>query len=141
MVALIYLLDSNVLSEPAKPQPDLRLMEAFERHREASCTAAPVLHELHYGMEKLPRSKLKGHLDFYLRTLRDSGIPVLSYDADAALWHARERARLIAEGKTPSFEDGQIAAVAAVNDLVLVTRNTRDFAGFSGLRLEDWFES
>lgn len=29
--------------------------------------------------------------------------------------------------------------VAAVNELVLVTRNTTDFRSFSGLRLENWF--
>jgi predicted nucleic acid-binding protein len=35
--------------------------------------------------------------------------------------------------------DGQIAAIAAVNDLVLVTRNVRDFSGFAGLDVESWF--
>jgi hypothetical protein len=30
---------------------------------------------------------------------------------------------------------------AAVNNLILVTRNTADFAHFAGLRLENWFES
>jgi len=34
--------------------------------------------------------------------------------------------------------DGQIAAVAQVNGLVLVTANRADFARFESLRLEDW---
>lgn len=34
----------------------------------------------------------------------------------------------------------QIAAVAYVNDLVLVTRNVADFQSFAGIRVEDWFE-
>lgn len=65
-------------------------------------------------------------------------MPILPYDEAAADWHARERARLVAAGRTPPLLDGQIAAVAAVNDLVLVTSNVRDFRGFDGLRIEDW---
>jgi len=34
--------------------------------------------------------------------------------------------------------DGQIAALAHESGLVLVTRNTRDFAGFQDLQVEDW---
>ena len=36
------------------------------------------------------------------------------------------------------FVDGQIAAIACVNDLVLVTANKVDFRGFKGLRVEGW---
>ena len=43
-------------------------------------------------------------------------------------------------GKTPSYPDSQIAAIAAVNKLVLVTRNVDDFADFQGLLIENWFE-
>jgi tRNA(fMet)-specific endonuclease VapC len=69
----------------------------------------------------------------------DNALTVLPYDKIAASWHARERARLTRKGKTPSFTDGEIAAIAAVNGLVLVTRNTRDFASFSDIRVESWF--
>jgi len=48
------------------------------------------------------------------------------------------RARLKPVGRTPSFVDGQIAAVAIVNDATLVTANVADFAPFDGLRVEDW---
>jgi tRNA(fMet)-specific endonuclease VapC len=64
---------------------------------------------------------------------------VLPYDEHAASWHARERARLTKRGKPPSFVDGQIAAVAAVNGLTLVTRNVRDFVAFA-VRVESWFD-
>jgi len=42
-------------------------------------------------------------------------------------------------GKVRPFIEAQIAAITAVNDLGLVTRNLRDFAGFAGLKLESWF--
>ena len=64
--------------------------------------------------------------------------PVLDYDRKAADWHALERARLSAAGKTPPFADGQIAAIAHVNGLTLVTANTNDFRRFKGLRVRSW---
>ncbi len=64
---------------------------------------------------------------------------ILPYCDRAAEWFAIERARLTALGRTPSYPDGQIAAIARVNDLVLVTRNVSDFADFDGLTLENWF--
>jgi tRNA(fMet)-specific endonuclease VapC len=44
------------------------------------------------------------------------------------------------EGFTPAFADAQIAAVAAVNGLILETRNTDDFSRFLGLQLINWFD-
>ena len=63
---------------------------------------------------------------------------MLDYDREAADWHARERARLSAAGRTPPFVDGQIAAIAYVNDLILVTANVSDFENFRGLRVQNW---
>jgi len=70
----------------------------------------------------------------FLKTL-----DVLPCDRRAAEWHARQRARLVNEGRTPPYLDGQIAAIAAVNGLTLVTHNVTDFAAFEGLTVEDWF--
>ena len=67
-----------------------------------------------------------------------ASFPVLDYNVEAAEWHALERARLSAVGKTPPFVDGQIAAIAHVNDLILITSNTRDFAEFQELRMQSW---
>jgi len=65
-------------------------------------------------------------------------IPILGYDRAAAEWHARERARLVAKGETPSFADGQIAAIAHVFDLTVVTFNEMDFRRFAGLQVTRW---
>jgi tRNA(fMet)-specific endonuclease VapC len=65
-------------------------------------------------------------------------LPILPYDEAAAEWHAMERARLAALGRTLPFVDGQIAAIAQTNNLVLVTANAVDFRDFAGLTIEDW---
>ena len=65
---------------------------------------------------------------------------ILPYDERAADWHATERARLSSLGQTPPFVEGQIAAIASVNGLVLVTRNTSDYKLFSGLKVKNWYK-
>jgi tRNA(fMet)-specific endonuclease VapC len=65
---------------------------------------------------------------------------ILPYDELAAEWHAKERARLSSTGNTPSFVDGQIASIAKLNGLILVTCNTAVFKKFSKLNVENWHQ-
>lgn len=44
-------------------------------------------------------------------------------------------------GRPRPIVDGMIAAIAATQNLLLVTRNTDDFAGYDGLTAENWFET
>jgi tRNA(fMet)-specific endonuclease VapC len=137
-VSLRFLLDTNTLSEPTRPSPNPQILSRLEEHDGELGIAAPSWHELLFGCERLPRSRRRQQLEDYLSSVVPDSFPVLPYDRAAAAWHAAERARLQAIGQTPPFLDGQIAAVAWVNDLVLVTSNGSDFAGFEGLRIVDW---
>lgn len=139
MGRLRYLLDSNILSEPSRPHPNVYVQARLLAHRHTVCTAAPVLHELRYGLARIPDGRRKQALTHYVEHAVSQHLTILPYDRAAALWHAEERARLTAQGRTPPFVDGQIAAIALVNDLTLVTRNTDDFAAFAGLIVENWF--
>ncbi len=67
-----------------------------------------------------------------------ASFPILAYDEAAADWHGRERARLEALGRTVPFLDGQIASIAQVNGLTLVTFNVKDFARFKDLSATNW---
>lgn len=139
MGGLIYLLDTNILSEPVKPQPNPRVMARLSEFRENCATASLVWHELHCGWTRMAPSKKSRTVGAYLERLLASRLPVLDYDARAAEWHAAERARLMAAGVSTPFVDGQIAAIAKVNGLTLATRNVGDFDSFEGLELADWF--
>ena len=134
-----YLLDTNVVSEPLRPRPRSGLLARLRRRQRECVIAAPVWHELLFGARLLPpASRKRKAVDRYLYEVVLEAFAILPYDAAAADWHALERAKLQRPGRTPPFIDGQIAAVALVNDLVLVTRNVADYAGFEGLRVEDW---
>ena len=85
----------------------------------------------------MPNGKRRRELTSYLEQAVNQLLTILPYDREAALWHAEERARLVSQGRTPAFIDGQIAAIAIVNNLTLVTRNTHDFADFDGLTVEN----
>ena len=138
MVTPRYLLDTDVVSEPTRPAPSAEVLRWLERHEGESAIAAPVWHELRFGCERLPRSRRRDSIESYLVEVVLASLPILDYDRRAAEWHARERARLAKAGQPPPFVDGQIAAIARVNDLTLVTLNQRDFGWFEGLRVERW---
>ena len=133
-----YLLDTNVLSEPLRPRPNVRVMERLQAHDGQLATATPVWHELLFACRRLPKSTKRQAIETYLHTVVRTTIPILSYDLAAAEWHAQERARLSRRGKPPSYADGQIAAIAKVNELVLVTSNVKDYAPFRDLNVENW---
>jgi len=88
----------------------------------------------------LPAGKRREQIEDYLFQRIRPALPIIGFEERAAQWQAEQRARLRQAGKPPSYPDSQIAAIAAVNDLVLVTRNVGDFADFQGLRTENRFE-
>ena len=135
-----YLLDTNVISEPMRPAPDAGVLRRLLEVGDAAVTGAPAWHEIEYGRSRLPGGRRRRAIDAMVDRL-EAVLVVLPYDAAAARWHARERARLEGLGHSPPFVDGQLAAIAATRGLVVVTRNVRDFAPFAGVNVESWFSA
>jgi tRNA(fMet)-specific endonuclease VapC len=137
-VTLRYLLDTSVVSVPISKTPDPRVLQRLDVDGAECAIAAPVWHELTYGCRRLPRGRRRTALEVYLRDVVRASFPILPYDEAAAEWHGEERARLESVGRPAPFVDGQIAAIAHVHGLVLVTGNQQDFERFKGLTLENW---
>jgi tRNA(fMet)-specific endonuclease VapC len=135
---LLYLLDTNVVSEPSRSRPDENVVARLREHAGQTAIPSIVWHELIYGIERLRQGKRRTYLASYLTDVVSRSQPVLPYGEEAALWHGRERARLEHLGRPRPFADGMIAAVAATHDLTLVTRDTGHFESFRGLRVENW---
>lgn len=139
-MSLRFLLDTNVISEPLRSSPNAGVLTRLHAHQAELAIPALVWHELQFGCERLQPSPKRTAIEAYLNQVIATSLPILPYDERAAGWHAVERARLVVAGQTPPFVDGQIAAIAQTNGLILVTRNVHDFARFDGLQMEDWFQ-
>lgn len=137
-MSLQYLLDTNVVSEPLQLKPRAGVLRKLRLHNGEIAIASVAWHELHFGMRRLPPSRRRTMVQTYLDEVVSKSISILDYDAAAAEWHAIERARLAALGWTPPFQDGQIAAIAFVNELTLITFNDADFKRFEGLMVASW---
>lgn len=137
-MTLRYLLDTGIVSSPASKIPNPEIVKRLGTHAQECAIAAPVWHELTFGSSRLPAGKRRDALEAYLRDVVQASFPILPYDEASAAWHGAERARLEASGRPAPYADGQIAAVAHVNGLVLVTLNVADFSRFKDLELQDW---
>lgn len=135
---LRFLLDTTIVSAPITKDPNRHVVKKLEQEGPGCAIAAPVWHELVYGASRLPAGKRRTALEEYLNGVVRPSFAILPYDDAAAEWHGRQRARLEEEGRTPPFVDGQIAAIAFVHGLVLVTANRKDFRGFGDLETADW---
>lgn len=136
-MALRYLLDTNVVSELTKPQPNAGVLRWLANEETNCAISAPTLEELVFGCRRLPQGARQVWLLRWLEGL-PTQLPVLPFDEAAAHWLGAERARLAQAGRPLPRTDGEIAAVAQTNGLTLVTRNTSDFTGFAGLAVVNW---
>ncbi len=137
-----YLLDSNIVSEPTKPVPNQSVLDLIERNR-FSCSMCSVSYfEMLHGVLRLPDGRRKERLMAFLNEVVFPFYDFLPYDMKAARIHAEMLSKLEKSGKPVPFQDSIIAAVAIANDLVLVTRNTKDFQNIADecpLKIENWF--
>ncbi|MDW4573791.1 type II toxin-antitoxin system VapC family toxin [Microbacterium sp. M3] len=132
----MIILDTNVLSEPLRTDPEIAVVAWMKTQTDAAVTAISVA-ELLVGARRLPagarRERLIAAIDSIL-----SGSRVLPFDERAARKYARlQEIRRIA-GRPLSVEDGMIAAVAAAHGASLATRNTKDFEGLGIDLLDPW---
>ncbi len=137
-MTLRYLLDTTIVSSPVSKTPNPQIVEHLAEHGHECAIAAPVWHQLTYGCRRLPRGTRRTALETYLRDVVQAAFPILPYDEVAATWHGHERARLEHLGRPAPYTDGQIAAIAHVNGLILVTVNVKDFARFKELEVANW---
>ena len=113
------------------------MLRRLRQHEGEIAICSIVWHELRYGVERMPPSRRRDAIANYLEDVVLATMPILDYDRVAAERHALERARLVASGQTPAIVDGQIAAIASIHRLTVVTFNDRDFKPF-GVRVARW---
>lgn len=132
-----FLLDTNVISEGAKPRPDAGVMEWLASIDEDELFLSVVsLAELRHGVERLDEGRRKTALNAWLSEDLPARFDdrLLALDAAAADQWGRIVARSQAAGRPIGAMDAFLAALATLHQLTLVTRNVADFEG-TGIRL------
>ncbi len=142
-VRKLYLLDTNIISELIKPQGDEKVKVEMDQKSGFCMIAAPVWYEFLKGIEIMPVGKRREKIELYAHDYVQRIFPILPYDEHAASLQAHIFAKM-KENRTPvSFVDAQIAAIALANNLILVTRNVKDFEPITkefSLCIDNWFE-
>ncbi|NPV87893.1 MAG: type II toxin-antitoxin system VapC family toxin [Anaerolineae bacterium] len=141
---MTYLLDTCVLSEFARRQPDERVVRWLSQADEESLYLCVLtIGEIQHGIERLEDSPRKDELRRWLENdllLRFEG-RILSLDVRTLLVWGELTGRLERQGwKLPAF-DGLLAATALAHDLILVTRNTAGFLHTGVSLFEPWKEA
>lgn len=134
------LLDTNVLSELMRPQPDPTVTAWFTARSEVLFYVSAITHaEILLGIALLPTGHRREALAAAAAAMfaQEFAGRSLPFDSAAAGRYAELVAAARALGRSMSTEDAQIAAIALAQGYPLATRNTRDFAHVEGLTLYD----
>lgn len=134
-----YLLDTNILSELVKQKRD-ESVTAFVREQNDLWISVITLHELGYGIARLPKGARQAELAAWMDgIIRDFEKRILDTTLNIAQEAGTMRAKQDAQGRNCDPLDALIAATALTHSLTLVTRNVKDFIPF-GIPILNPFE-
>lgn len=136
-----FLLDTNVLSEVRRPQPDTKVLAWLDQVDEDRVYLSVIsIAEIARGIGLLESGKRKSELAQWLEhdlPARFDG-RMIAVDVSAALTWGRLMANSKRRGIALSVMDGWIAAIALSKGLTVVTRNTKDFENLGIELLNPW---
>jgi predicted nucleic acid-binding protein len=135
----MILLDTNVVSESTKPQPNDRVLAWLNALDPAHAwICAVTVAEIRLGVASVPSGRRKaGLMELADRSIEKFGKSCLPFDAVAAELYPAimlDRRRL---GRPIEVEDAQIAAIAIAAGFTLATLSAKDFEGITGLTVVD----
>lgn len=132
-----YLLDTNVISESSKKVPDSGFIKWFSDVNELNLyTSCLVLGEIKKGIFLQKDNKKRNSYNIWLTKIIDNFEDrIINIDKDISLLWGELIATGQKFGKTPPIIDALIAAQCIKNNLILVTRNKKDFEQFTDLKI------
>ena len=128
----MIVLDTNIVSDPIKPQPDPNARRWIDAQPSNSLfICSPVLAEMRFGVERLAQSGRRDRLLAYVERVENDLYRgrVLPLDAAAAVVYGRIAAARERMGRRIEQMDALIAAIALTHGATLATRDIDDFAG------------
>lgn len=136
-----FLLDTNVLSEVKRPAPEPKVLSWLDTVDEDRVfISVMAVAELRRGIALMPEGRRRSALADWLANDLPARFAhrILAVDAAVADQWGILMARSRQSGVALSVMDGFFAATALVHDLVLTTRNTKDFLPFDILLFDPW---
>ena len=136
-----YLLDTCVISELIKQQPDQKFVQWISNVDETSLFVSVLtIGELHKGIEKLPESRKKSTLHKWVTYDLEKRFKnrIIDFDIKTATAWGKIQAKSELVGRTLPAIDGLIAATGIFNGLVVVTRNIKDMQASGADLLNPW---
>jgi toxin FitB len=135
----MYLIDTNILAEVMNPAGNAEVQRWFDVHLAEAHLPTPVIFETLAGLASLPDgARQRQLLAFFDRVIQRFGPRLAAFDLAAARAAARLTGAARRQGRVLTRMDAQIAGIASAYDLVLVTRNTRDFDGLDLKQKNPW---
>jgi len=137
---LNYLLDTCVISELVKATPDENVINWINNTPDERLFLSVItIGEIRKGLTKLPDSKKKYRLTNWLNTLLEN-YEARIYPVDLAVAESWGTIQGKAEnnGTPVASVDSLIAAVAQTHNLIIVTRNEKDFAATNVTIVNPW---
>lgn len=137
----MILLDTNVVSEPLKPLPEVRVLGWLDAQIiETLFMPTPVLAEFLTGIEGMPVGKRRTIAETTAMKILESlvGPRFLPFDQRAAEVHPLLRMKAQRQGKPVTFADCQIAAIASVHNLTVATRDVEPFIAMGIPVINPW---
>ena len=136
---MTYVLDTNAVSALMKGSAAVvERLAATERAQVA--VPQPVLAEITFGIERLPRSKRRAALQARFDLLC-AELPRAEWSDEVSQTYGRIKAALERRGTRIEDFDAAIAAHALALGAILVTADLDHMTRVPGLRLEDWSQS
>jgi hypothetical protein len=137
----VIILDTNVLSELMRANPDENVMAWLDSQNSQDLhTTAITVAELLYGVARLAHGRRKTALRGAIESMLDGELAgrILPFDGDSARRYAMLVAEREAKGRPISSADAQIAAICHAHDAVLATRNGKDFEATGVPIIDPW---
>lgn len=135
----MIVLDSNVISEILKPEPDPNVLRWLNRQVPDTLfiTAVTIAENL-FGVEAMPDGRRKDVLRVaYEELYANFQGRVLPYDEPAARQYSTIAAQARRAGRGFPAPDGYIAAIAAARGMYVATRDTGPYLAVPRLKVID----
>ena len=137
----MILLDTNVISEPQRREPNARVLEWIDAQAlETLYLSAITVAELREGIALIPAGKRRDslHENLEKRLLPMFANRVLSFDMACAKAYAELLAKSRAAGLAVETADALIAAIALANGFAVATRDTNPFEAAGVSVINPW---